>query len=139
MEITDKELQETLDNHKKWLNGEGEARANLRDADLRGASLEDANLRNTDLRYANLKGAKLRHADLKGTDLDFSCLPLCCGGLNIHIDERLFKQLLYHALQNALYSENVNNDIKEKIRNSGLIELANKSHIVTKYGREVLK
>lgn len=40
----------------------------------------------------------LRRADLSGADLDFSCLPLWCGGLNIQIDARLARQFLYHAL-----------------------------------------
>jgi len=44
-------------------------RANLRHADLTGASLWQANLRDADLRSASLRGAKLDHADLSGADL----------------------------------------------------------------------
>ena len=83
--ITQKELNEILDLHKKWLNGEdGGKCADLRYADLSNtdlsnadliyANLSDANLlcaklRSADLSDANLRGAKLRGADLSGADL----------------------------------------------------------------------
>ena len=82
---------------------------NLREADLRGADLRDANLRlanlkgadlrGADLRYANLRDADLRGADLRGANLrganiDFSSLPLWCGGLDFKIDEKQAKELL---------------------------------------------
>jgi hypothetical protein len=43
--------------------------ADLSEADLRGANLSGANLRVTDLSRANLSGANLSRADLSGTDL----------------------------------------------------------------------
>ena len=59
------ELQEILEAHGKWMNGEyGGARA-----DLSGADLRRANLSGADLRIANLSGADLRIADLSGADL----------------------------------------------------------------------
>ena len=70
-----KELNDILENHKKWLDGEeGGVCANLRDADLRDADLRDAdlidaNLRDANLRDANLSGANLSGADLSGADL----------------------------------------------------------------------
>ncbi|RKZ98961.1 MAG: hypothetical protein DRQ46_00360, partial [Gammaproteobacteria bacterium] len=48
--------------------------------------------------------ANLCGADLDGADLDFSSLPLWCGGLSFRIDERLAKQLMYHTLQIMDYS-----------------------------------
>ncbi len=111
------ELQEILDAHKKWINGEdGGAganlsgadlrRADLRDADLSGANLRDANLSGADLRRADLSGADLRGADLRranlsgadlsGADLDFSCWPLWCGGLAVKVCKRIAVQLAYH-------------------------------------------
>ena len=78
---TAEELQEILDNHRRWLyNHDGiKELADLRDADLRnanlcGANLCDANLcganfRDADLRDANLCGANLCDADLRNADL----------------------------------------------------------------------
>ena len=57
--MTQKELQEILDKHKKWLNDEdGGERADLSDADLRGAYLIGAYLIGAYLRGAYLRGAK---------------------------------------------------------------------------------
>ena len=58
------DLKKILDEHLLWLNGEGGSRANLSNADLRGA-----NLSNADLRCANLSNADLRDADLSNADL----------------------------------------------------------------------
>ena len=62
-------LKEILENHKKWLFGNGGERADLRGADLRDADLSGANLRDANLRDANLSGADLRGADLRGANL----------------------------------------------------------------------
>ena len=78
--MTQCELLEILEKHRKWLVGEdgGEcasmSNANLRDADLSSAYLGSAYLSNADLRGANLSGANLsganlRRADLSGADL----------------------------------------------------------------------
>ena len=53
-----------LADHKKWLEGDGGKRA-----DLRGANLLGANLRGANLRGANLQGADLHGADLQGAYL----------------------------------------------------------------------
>lgn len=110
------ELRKVLDEHEKWLDGDGGVRANLRganlsDADLRGANLSgadlsgadlsDADLRDADLRDAALSGADLRRAilrdaDLRGADLDYSCWPLWCGSLDVKVDKRIACQLAYH-------------------------------------------
>ena len=67
-------LKKILADHKKWLNGDGGIRADLRGADLRGADLRGADLsgaylRGADLRGADLRGAYLRGAYLRGADL----------------------------------------------------------------------
>ena len=69
---------------------------------LAGADLRDADLYHADLRYANLKdadlsGAYLKGADLTNANLDYSVLPLSCGGLNMKIDAKIARQLVYHA------------------------------------------
>ena len=66
--MTREELSTILENHKHWINEDCEGwenmKANLCDADLRGANLCDAYLR-----YANLCGANLCGADLRGANL----------------------------------------------------------------------
>ena len=66
--------------------------ANLRGADLRGADLQGAYLRDADLRGTNLQYANLRRANL-----DFSVWPLWCGSIGAIVDDRIQRQLLYHA------------------------------------------
>ena len=75
--------------------------ADLRDADLQRADLRDANLRGANLQRANLQYADLQDADLRGADLrdanlDFSCLPLWCGGSKFKADARLAAQIAAH-------------------------------------------
>ena len=67
-------LEKILEEHKKWLSGDGGIRANLigadlREADLREADLREADLIGADLREADLIGADLTEADLSGADL----------------------------------------------------------------------
>lgn len=80
------DLNNILENHKKWLNSLGEGKraclrgvclrgadlrsADLRSADLREADLESADLYRADFRGANLRGANLRSADLESADLE---------------------------------------------------------------------
>lgn len=96
------ELQEILDTHKKWINGEyGDARADLSEADLSGVDLSGANLRkanlsDANLRRADLSGANLRGADLRGAYLDFSCWPLWCGCLAVKVFKRTAVQFAYY-------------------------------------------
>jgi hypothetical protein len=92
-------LNEILKKHKYYLDGkDGGCLANLQNADLRGADLWNAKLQGADLQGAKLQGAdlqgadlwnaKLRGANLWGANLDFSCLPLKCGGLGWMIDKK---------------------------------------------------
>ena len=68
--MTQIELSEILERHRKWLAGEaGVQRADLSRADLRGANLREADLSEADLSGADLSGADLHRADLSGADL----------------------------------------------------------------------
>ena len=125
------------------LSGANLRGADLRDADLSGADLSGANLRGADLsgadlRRANLRGADLRDADLRRanmikSDLDFSCLPLWCGGLDINIDDRQAKQIAYHLVRNVLYSKNTSKEAKEAVK--PLVDFANCFHRVEECGK----
>lgn len=65
--MTTEQLNEILEKHEKWLNNASDgARANLCEANLRGAKLFR------------------------------SILPLWCGGLNIKMDRLQMAQLAYH-------------------------------------------
>jgi len=77
--MTQKELDNVLSEHRKWLDDKGGKRAYLFEANLTGAYLTRANLTGADLTgvnlarayltRANLTGANLTGADLTGADL----------------------------------------------------------------------
>ena len=78
--MTQSELNEILEKHRKWVNGEDDgeradlrganlSKANLSGANLSWANLSEANLRRADLRRADLSGADLSEANLSGADL----------------------------------------------------------------------
>jgi hypothetical protein len=138
-------IEKILKEHSKWLNGKGGKKAdltganlidadltgaNLTDADLTGANLRGANLTGANLRGANLRGANLTGANLTGADIDYSCLPLWCGGLDFKIDERIAKQLMYHVLNLMIYSDIEIPDSKEE-----LIKFANEFHRIDECGK----
>ena len=82
------ELKTILDDHAKWLRGEGGKRADLSGADLyganlRGADLSRANLRGANLRRANLYGANLYGADLSRAEIDSAICRMDFGGWSI--------------------------------------------------------
>ena len=74
--MTQSELLEILERHRKWLAKESDGRP----ADLLGA----------DLRYTDLRGA-----DLRGADLYKCCLPLSRDGTCIKLDRMQMAQLIY--------------------------------------------
>ena len=146
--MTKTELKEILEEHKKWLNNKGGKKAVLREADLGGANLRNADLRNADLygadlreadlrgadlRNADLRGANLRNADLYGADLDFSCLPLWCGSLSTHFDDRQLKQIAYHLVKAGLQSKNASEETKAELRK--IVNFANGFHRVNECGK----
>ena len=114
------ELNKILDEHRIWLrtNGKEGQRADLCYADLCYA----------DLRYADLRYANLRYADLRYADLDYSAFPLCCGGLDVNIDDRQATQLLYHLIRNVNYSKNTSKSFKKICRIKSLVKQANNFH-----------
>jgi hypothetical protein len=121
----DKEkLEKILAGHKLWLEGKGGEKA-----DLSNANLSNANLSNADLSNADLSNADLRYADLRNANLDFSVLPLQCGGLRWTIDSRVARQLAYHFCSMKC-------DDPEFIRlRNRMIDYANGFHRVEECGR----
>lgn len=140
--MTRKELDLILKKHKKWLNGEdgGEracfrgarlCEANLAAEDLRSVDLRNTDLRSADLRSADLKGADLcktvlTDANLRGADLDYSCLPLWCGSLHAHFDDRQLKQIAYHLVCAGLHSRNASEETKKELVK--ILDFANGFH-----------
>ena len=99
-------LNKILDNHKLWLRTNGEQGEK---ADLRGADLREA-------------------------DLDYSSLPLACKGLDIHIDDRLAIQHLYHLVRNVQYSKNTSAEMKKLCMLEAIVKKANEFHRVDECG-----
>lgn len=89
--MTQSELLEILERHRKWLAKESDGRP----ADLHGADLHGADLCYTNLSEADLHEANLRGADLRGADLYKCCLPLSRGGTRIKLDRMQMAQLIY--------------------------------------------
>lgn len=148
------ELNEILKKHKMWLNNEeGGVRADLSDTDLSfcdlsgadlyhadldcavlcGADLYGANLYGANLYGADLSGAVLSGADLSGANLDLSCLPLWCGSLSAHFDDKQLKQIAYHLVKAGLQSKNASEETKLEL--SKLIDFANGFHRVEECGK----
>ena len=178
MTMTQAELNEILEKHKKWLNNEpGGERADLSHSDLscsnlsrcnlshcnlsrcdlsfsnlsacdlrgsnlsysdlsacdlRGSNLSYSDLSYSDLRYSNLSACDLRGSNLSGCNLDYSCLPLWCGSLSAHFDDRHIVQIIYHAVKAGLASPNVSDEVKAELRK--MAPLANRFHRAEKCG-----
>jgi len=82
--MTENEVKEILENHKKWLNEDGGKKADLKGANLKGANLSYADLSYADLRGANLidadlSYANLSYANLRGANLNCADLRYCIG------------------------------------------------------------
>lgn len=111
--------------------------ANFEGANLHRANFKDANLFGANFTFANLmsvnfKSATLSHADFKGADIDFSCLPLWCGSLNVHFDDRQLKQIAYHLVRAGLQSKNASKETKSELNK--LVDFANGFHRVGECG-----
>ena len=135
--ITQEELNEILEKHKKWLNNEpgGEyadfsgsdlSGRKLGCRDLRNSNLSDCDLRDSDLSGCDLRGSDLRNSNLCGCNLDFACLPLWCGSLLAHFDDRHIAQIIYHAVKAGLASPNLSDEVKAELRK--MAPLANRFH-----------
>jgi len=106
--------------------------ADLRGADLQRADLQLAILQGAILQGANLVGTNLSDVDLKGADLDYSCLPLWCGSLTAHFDDRQLRQIAYHLVKAGLHSKNASPETKREL--AKLIDFANGFHRVDECG-----
>ena len=125
------------------LSGADLSRADLRGADLRRADLRGADLSRADLRWADLSGANLHWANLRGANLreanlDFSVLPLWCGSLNVKVDDRIVRQLLYHVIRIAQVSS-LSQELKDALLSKALIKQANLFHRATDGGVEKIE
>ena len=69
IKITKEELNKILEEHRKWLSGDGGEQADLSNTDLSGADLYAADLKVADLSGADLSGADLSVADLYNANL----------------------------------------------------------------------
>ena len=129
--ITNDELREILDKHRKWVNEEDSGeRAYLCDADLRDANLRYVNLRGAYLRGADLSGTDLRGADLSHSELycaDFRNANLSHADLSHAslVDANLISANLKGANLTGAYLRNANfkfADLRSAdLRNAGLI------------------
>ena len=107
--ITRDKLEQFLRKHKLWLDGDPEGER------------------------ANLSGANLSGADLRWADLDYSCLPLWCGSLSAHFDDKQLAQIAYHLVKAGLNSKNASEETKLELEK--LIDLANNFHRVEECGK----
>ena len=127
-QYTESELASILNLHKAWIIGEDYGKR----ADLRGADLREADLSGADLREADLSWADLSRADLREADLDYSGLPLWCGSLSAHFDDKQLKQIAYHLVKAGLQSKNASDETQAELRK--LIQFANGFHRAKKCG-----
>ena len=127
-QYTESELASILNLHKAWIIGEDYGKR----ANLSGANLSEADLREADLSEADLSGADLSEADLSGADLDYSGLPLWCGSLSAHFDDKQLKQIAYHLVKAGLQSKNASDETQAELRK--LIQFANGFHRAEKCG-----
>ena len=105
----------------------------LADANLSYAYLSNANLTGTVLSGTVLIRAELSDADLSGANLDYSCLPLWCGSLNMKIDKKIFCQLLYHVLRAGKSVKD--EDVEAFLSDEKALALANKFHRIEECGK----
>lgn len=122
------------------LNGCDLSDCNLSTCDFMGCDLTTCDFRRSvmircDLSNCNLSGCDLSGCDLYGADLDYSCLPLWCGSLTAHFDDRQLKQIAYHLVRAGLHSKNASEETKRILSNPDLVAFANGFHRVDECGR----
>lgn len=124
--MTQEEVNEILEKHRKWLNHEdGGEKADLRCANLSNVNLYGADLKNADLGYADLSNANLNYANLRGANL--ICADLSYADL--HYADLRYANLSYTNLRNAdlygidLPSANLSNAILRGAKNVPYIAL----------------
>ena len=112
-QYTESELASILNLHKAWIIGEDYGKR-------------------ADLSRADLRRADLSRADLSEANLDYSCLPLWCGSLSAHFDDKQLKQIAYHLVKAGLQSKNASDETQAELRK--LIQFANGFHRAEKCG-----
>lgn len=115
------------------LNGANLTGARLANANLSYSYLANANLTDADFIGADLHWADFSDADLSGANLDYSCLPLWCGSLDIKIDKRIFCQLLYHVLRAGKSVKD--EEVAAFLSDEKALALANKFHRIAECGK----
>ena len=129
--MTQEELDQVLKLHKKWLKNESEGKR----AVLSYESLVGKKLCGSDLRHIDFCNTDLRHADFRGANIDYSAFPLWCGGLDVHIDDQIAIQLLYHLVRNVLFSQNTSEELKRLLSQKEIVKVANQFHRIDECGR----
>ena len=69
---------------------------------------------------------------IDNADLDYSGLPLWCGSLSAHFDDKQLKQIAYHLVKAGLQSKNASDETQAELRR--LIQFANGFHRAEKCG-----
>lgn len=129
--MTQEELDKVLELHKKWVKNEPEGKR----AVLSYESLVGKKLCGADLRHIDFCNTDLRHADFRGANIDYSAFPIWCGGLDVHIDDQIAIQLLYHLVRNVLFSQNTSEELKRLLSQKEIVKVANQFHRVDECGR----
>jgi hypothetical protein len=93
------ELQQVLSDHMTWLNKDAiERRRNFKGR----ANLCNANLRGAQLNYADLRGAQLNNADLRGAQLNNASLVLAqLNNADLNLTQLKYANLIAAQLNNA--------------------------------------
>jgi len=105
--MTKEELAKIVEEHGKWLRGEGGERANLSDANLLRANLSGVILSGVILSRANLSGANLSGARLSGARLsganlsDANLSDAKLSGANLSDAKLSYAKLSYANLEGA--------------------------------------
>ncbi len=107
---------------------------NLAYSNIKNSDFEGSNLENTNFEGANIYNSNLKHANLNGANMNFSIINLSCKDLDIHLDDKLLIQRLYHILRNAKFSRNASKEVKNTLLTKELLDLANKFHMVDEFG-----
>ena len=126
MQYSKSELEEILEKHKKWLNGEaGGEKADLSGSDLSGS----------DLSRIDLRGSDLSECNLSGSNLDFSILNFSCKSLKAKFANKHIVQILYHAAMPTQHNVlDIDDDVRELFNCDLFKRVVNKFHHIKECG-----
>ncbi len=105
--ISENELKKILEDHKTWLESDGEkgVRADLSDTNLSNANLRGANLSHADLRNVYLGSTWISHVNLSMADLSFANFILVdLRHANLENASLLFTRFSDTNLENSIFS-----------------------------------